>query len=129
MSIDYRFNVRNVAQKEIYDSYMGILRISPNLDNNNKMVDDPTDFLTTLGNSDVQLSSSNGDPLPVHFVPYSFLTSNIYINEGGNISRQEKNIINITTDTTLSNVSGNTYVSKEFIARSSLHLIDSQYKK
>ena len=26
-----RFNVRNVAQKEVYDSYMGILRISPNL--------------------------------------------------------------------------------------------------
>lgn len=25
-----RYNVRNVAQKEIYDSYMGILRISPN---------------------------------------------------------------------------------------------------
>ena len=135
MSTDYRFNVRNVAQKEIYDSYMGILRISPNLDSNGKMVDDPTDFLTRLGiseqdNLNVQLSSSNGDPLPVHFVPYSFLTSNIYINEGGNISRQEKNIINITTDTTLSNkVSGNTYVSKEFIARSSLHLIDSESKK
>ena len=130
MSTDYRFNVRNVAQKEIYDSYMGILRISPNLDSNGKMVDDPTDFLTTIGCQDIQLSSSNGDPLPVHFVPYSFSTTNIYINEGGNISRQEKNIINITTDTTLSNkVSGNTYVSKEFIARSSLHLIDSESKK
>jgi hypothetical protein len=33
-----RFNVRNVAQKEIYDSYMGILRISPN-----DGIDDPTE--------------------------------------------------------------------------------------
>ena len=48
MSTDYRYTVRNVAQKEIYDSYMGILRISPNYDANEKMVDDPTNFLNTI---------------------------------------------------------------------------------
>lgn len=49
MSTNYRYTIRNVAQREIYDSYMGILRISPNLDKNGKMVDDPTNFLNTLG--------------------------------------------------------------------------------
>ena len=42
-----RYNVRNVAQKEIYDSYMGILRISPN-PYYGKDQDDPTLMLETL---------------------------------------------------------------------------------
>jgi hypothetical protein len=42
-----RYNVRNVAQKEVYDSYMGILRISPNL-HYNADEDDATDLLHTL---------------------------------------------------------------------------------
>ena len=126
MSTDNRYTVRNVAQKEIYDSYMGILRISPNEDSNGKLVDDPTIFLTTLGYKGIQLSSSNGDPLPVHFVPYAFQTSNVFFNDNGNGIRETKDIINICTDTTeMNGASGNTYVSKEFIARSSLHLIDS----
>jgi hypothetical protein len=41
------FSVRDVSQKQIYDSYMGILRISPNKINN-KDVDDPTTILNTL---------------------------------------------------------------------------------
>lgn len=126
MSTDYRYTVRNVAQKEIYDSYMGILRISPNLDSNGKMVDDPTNFLNTIGCQDIQLSSSNGDPLPVHFVPYSFSTQNVYFNNDGNSIRETKDIINICTDTTITNyASGNTYVSNEFIARSTIQLLDS----
>jgi hypothetical protein len=36
-----RFNTRNVSNKEIYDSYMGILRISPN-EVMGTDVDDPT---------------------------------------------------------------------------------------
>ena len=95
MSTNYRYTIRNVAQREIYDSYMGILRISPNLDKNGKMVDDPTNFLNTLGCQDIQLSSSNGDALPVHFVPYAFTTPNVYFNEKGNITRETKDIINI----------------------------------
>ena len=129
MSTDYRYTVRNVAQKEIYDSYMGILRISPILDDNGKMVDDPTNFLNTIGYQDIQLSSSNGDPLPVHFVPYAFQTS-IINTIAGNVIKEQKNIINICTDTTITNyASGNTYVSESFIARSSIHLIDSSEKK
>lgn len=42
-----RYNIRNVASKEIYDSYMGILRISPNK-YYGKDIDDPTDMLSTL---------------------------------------------------------------------------------
>ena len=37
-----RYNIRNVAQKEIYDSYMGILRISPNENEIGEIIDDPT---------------------------------------------------------------------------------------
>lgn len=130
MSTDYRYAVRNVAQKEIYDSYMGILRISPNYDANGKMIDDPTNFLNTIGYDKIQLSSSNGDPLPAHFIPYAFTTPNVYFNEKGNITRETKDIINICTDTTLSNVAtGNIFVCNEFIARSSLHLLDSDNKK
>ena len=44
--IEY-YAVRDVTQKEIYDSYMGILRISPNK-YNNRDVDDPTTILNTL---------------------------------------------------------------------------------
>lgn len=40
-----RYNIRNVSQREIYDSYMGILRISPNIING-KWEDDPTELLT-----------------------------------------------------------------------------------
>lgn len=130
MSTDYRYTVRNVAQKEIYDSYMGILRISPNLDSNGKIVDDPTNFLNTIGCQEIQLSSSNGDPLPIHFIPYSFSTSDIYFNIDGNSIRETKDIINVCTDTTITNyASGNTYVCNEFIARSSLHLINHENKK
>lgn len=126
MSTDYRYTVRNVAQKEIYDSYMGILRISPNLDSNGKMVDDPTNFLTTIGCQDIQLSSSNGDPLPVHFVPYVFSTPNVLTISEGNMIRETKDIVNVSTDTTITNyASGNTYVSNEFIARSTIQLLDS----
>lgn len=126
MSTDYRYTVRNVAQKEIYDSYMGILRISPNKDQNGKMIDDPTNFLNTIGCKDIQLSSSNGDPLPVHFVPYTFSTQNVLTISNGNILRETKDIINVCTDTTLTNyASGNIYVANEFIARSTLQLIDS----
>jgi hypothetical protein len=42
-----RFNVRNVAQKEVYDSYMGILRVSP-VSVHGKDTDDITSILNTL---------------------------------------------------------------------------------
>lgn len=50
-----RYNVRNVAQKEVYDSYMGILRISPNLvyevdeDDATEMLETLSDFRNEYG--------------------------------------------------------------------------------
>ena len=45
-----KYQIRNVAEREIYDSYMGIMRISPNpvSDSNDKLVDDPTSHLNSI---------------------------------------------------------------------------------
>lgn len=75
-----RFNTRNVKNKEIYDSYMGILRISPN-EIMGTDVDDPTQLLNTLYNEDekrrtvIILSDSDGNILPVTFQPRAFNTT------------------------------------------------------
>jgi hypothetical protein len=82
-----RYNVRNVAQKEVYDSYMGILRISP-IEVNGKDMDDVTSILNTLVDIDgsidkdgtreknsiitVRLSDSDGNALPITFIPKAF---------------------------------------------------------
>lgn len=123
MSDDYRYNIRNVSQKEIYDSYMGILRISPiNIgDENENLIDDPTIFLNDLKyNKEVFLSSSNGERFCVNFVPYAFKTSNIKISP--NDQGSNKDIINIATDTT----SGDVMVSKSFTSRRTIRLIDDE---
>jgi hypothetical protein len=94
-----RYNVRNVAQKEVYDSYMGILRISPNLVYDVDE-DDATDMLHTLADfrneynskyendSDreikVQVSDSDGNMLPIYFIPRAFETE-VTIRDKGNI--------------------------------------------
>jgi hypothetical protein len=71
------FNTRNVAQKEIYDSYMGILRISPNEINGTEF-DDATQLLNTLYDEDkkqrtqIILSDSDGNILPITFQPRAF---------------------------------------------------------
>ena len=99
-----RFNVRNVAQKEIYDSYMGILRISPN-----NGIDDPTELLTDLEGKGVVLSDSNGTMLPISFSPKAFMRK---VYDGS-----EKPIINITTT-----AQNTTYVSNTLTVRSTLLL-------
>ena len=73
------YEIRNVAEKEIYDSYMGIMRISPNpsniLNNNSKWIDDPTELLNSIVNvknetqTEVILSDSDGNVLPITFIP------------------------------------------------------------
>ena len=82
-----RYNIRNVAQKEIYDSYMGILRISPNENDNKQIIDDPSEILNTI-DSEIQLSDSDGNKLPLTFIPKqfddlinikSYIKGNIYI--------------------------------------------------
>jgi hypothetical protein len=77
-----QYNIRNVSQKEIYDSYMGILRISPN-SVQGKNVDDPSVILNVLVDFDglfgdkneqtkITLSDSDGNVLPLYFVPKTF---------------------------------------------------------
>lgn len=82
-----RYNIRNVAQKEIYDSYMGILRISPNENEIGEIIDDPTQFLQKIDQK-VQVSDSDGNKLPLTFIPKqfddlinikSYIQGNIYI--------------------------------------------------
>ena len=94
---NFKYNVRAVASRQVYDSYMGILRISPN----NKE-DDPTRLLEKTG-SELKLSDSNGHQLPITFKPKSFEDNWIYV--------QTK-----ATD--------NVYVSKSFTSRSTLLLTD-----
>ena len=75
-----KFNTRDVSKKEIYDSYMGILRISPN-EINGAEVDDATMILNTLYDEDkgcrtkITLSDSDGNWLPVTFQPRAFQTN------------------------------------------------------
>ena len=129
-----RYNVRNVAQKEVYDSYMGILRISPNLVYEVDE-DDATDMLHTLADfrneyndeskykdndSDreikVQVSDSDGNMLPIYFIPRAFETE-VTIRDKGNIVSSIENIINICTWT-----DNYVYVTKNVDIRSTLLL-------
>lgn len=90
----FKYNVRSVAPRQVYDSYMGILRISPN---NNE--DDPTTLLETI-DEEIKLSDSNGTKLPITFIPKAF-----------------GKWINIQTK-----VDDNVYVTKTFTSRSTLKL-------
>lgn len=127
------FNARNVSQKEIYDSYMGILRISPNKIQG-KNVDDPTPLLNTLvdfkgihegigRNKEVKvtLSDSDGNELPIKFIPKVF-TTQVMINEFN--GKENRGIINMSTE-----VQGYTYVSNKLTVRSTLILSNPVAKK
>lgn len=139
--IEY-YAVRDVSQKEIYDSYMGILRISPNK-YNNRDVDDPTTILNTLVDINglfqgvnekatknkrvqVHLTDSDGNILPIYFIPKAY-TKQVYLK-----SKQEdgfyqtKDIINIVTKVS---DSGLTYVSNSFTGRSTLILSTPKEKQ
>ena len=98
-----RFNTRNVAQKEIYDSYMGILRISPN-EVNGSIVDDATQILNTLYDEDkkkrttIILSDSNGTILPITFQPRAFETLTIERNQKTGVDfEKEVDLLNVAT--------------------------------
>lgn len=94
---NYKYDVRDVAQKQVYDSYMGILRISPN-----NGEDDPTSLLETKGEK-IKLSDSNGHELPITFSSESFTDGWIYVK---------------------TKATDNVYVSKSFTSRSTLLLTD-----
>ena len=140
-SIPY-YSIRDVSQKEIYDSYMGILRISPNKVDG-KDNDDPTSILNTLVDFDgvyqgigeqatknshieVRVSDSDGNLLPIIFTPRAF-SSKVYTRSlDGNVDPSvPKNLINIATKI---HGEGLTYVSKNFTSRSTINLINPQQK-
>lgn len=126
-----RYNVRNVAQKEVYDSYMGILRISP-IEVNGKDMDDITSILNTLvdfdGNVDkdgikeknsiikVRLSDSDGNGLPITFIPKAF-NQQVLIRESGADTYQTRAIINMVT-----NVDRFIFVSENLSCRSTISI-------
>lgn len=122
------YNVRNVSQKQIYDSYMGILRISPNKFQG-KDVDDPTSILNTLVDFDghhegvqmtakkntqvkIHLTDSDGNLLPIYFIPKAF-TTDIQTKGESMLFTQKKAIINMVTK-----VDAYTFVSNELTVRS-----------
>lgn len=72
-----KIKIRDVGLREIYDSYMGILRISPDKDMN----DDITDAL--LAGTEVELSDSDGNPLSLTFIGKKSVTSVLPLDESG----------------------------------------------
>lgn len=121
------FNTRNVAQKEIYDSYMGILRISPNEINGTEF-DDATQLLNTLYDEDkkqrteIILSDSDGNILPITFQPRAFEQSVIRRNVAQGIDTEQKtDVLNVSTIIGISGgTKGNLYVSDTLKCRSTL---------
>lgn len=111
-----RYNIRNVAQKEVYDSYMGILRISPNFDKNGRLIDDPTQFLTDVNGDGVRVSDSDGNLLPILYVPRIFPTLN-------HDKTETVNIINICTI-----LESKLFVSKDLTSRSTIVLSNKETK-
>jgi hypothetical protein len=122
-----KFNTRNVAQKEIYDSYMGILRISPN-EINGTEIDDATQLLNTLYDEDkkqrteIILSDSDGNILPITFQPRAFEQSVIKRNSTNTIDTESKvDVLNVSTIIGVSGgTKGNLYVSDTLKCRSTL---------
>ena len=97
-------NLRKVGNFEIPDSYRGILRISPNL-----LEDDPTSLLLTAG-AEIHLSDSVGNQLPITFVPQKAKT---YVD--GRLG--ECDLINITLNV------DKLYVSNELNIRQTLYIV------
>lgn len=130
-----RFNTRDVKNKEIYDSYMGILRISPN-EVKGTDIDDPTQILNTLYDEDkkertkIILSDSDGNILPVNFQPRAFETTVIKRDPKSLVdTASQVDVLNLTTiigkddgsDSSFAN--SKLYVSNEFKCRSTLIII------
>lgn len=125
-----QFNVRNVSQKQIYDSYMGILRISP-ITMYGRDNDDPTPLLNTLvdfndvfgcgknNHTYATLSDSDGNVLPIKFIPKSFNTQ-VFDGEIYQIG----DLINICTQ-----VDNCVYVSNNLTSKSTIILSNPQENK
>ena len=88
--MDY-ITLRDVANREIYDSFRGILRISPN---GSDKEDDTTSLLKTL-ESEIKLSDSEGNYMGITFIPKKLLMTVKYGNPEDGIIEKEANIINV----------------------------------
>ena len=109
-------SIRNVGNKEIYDSYMGILRISPNMVGEER-VDDTTTLLKTLksGEKDnkIILSDSSGNMLGIYFVPR--VRKTLVVNEIA--SREVRDVINFVIKT-----DDSYFISKTYTIKSTLFI-------
>ena len=129
-----KYQIRNVAEREIYDSYMGIMRISPNpvSDSNDKLVDDPTSHLNSILTVDaltrtqrqmeVILSDSDGNKLPITFLPKA-KKSTVLVCEGESKYLDSKPIINIVTKI---NDEARLFVSNKFCSLSTIYLDNNE---
>lgn len=125
-----------MSDREIYDSYMGILRISPNplSTSNDKMVDDPTSHLNSMLSIDdlngtqtqmkIQLSDSDGNELPITFIPKSRYTNVGSYISGSTFVSEDLPIINIVTKI---NDEASLYVSNTFKSYSTIYLDNTDY--
>ena len=123
-----RFETRNVRNKEIYDSYMGILRISPN-EVYGANVDDPTELLNTLHNNEkkektnVILSDSDGNILPVSFTPKAFEQ---IIKDPDTNKDVVSDVIHIVTKIGGDTGDGTVHISNKMVSRSTLLVSKSE---
>lgn len=110
-----QITLRNVAAEQIYDSYMGILRISPNIIDE-QQIDDTTLLFSNPkdGNNDrkLVLSDSDGIELGPYFVP-KLRKTNVIIDKNGKTAT--KNVVNMTF-----NIDNSTYIVNQYSVRSTL---------
>lgn len=89
--------LRNVATREIYESYMGILRISPNIVGT--QIDDPSLLFVNPKDEDgdrrIPITDSDGTKLGADFIPKIRTTEVI----DGNGNKVTKDVVNLTLDT------------------------------
>lgn len=119
------FGTRDVKNKEIYDSYMGILRISPN-EVYGTDIDDPTELVNSLYNIEkkertkIILSDSDGNVFnTIYFQPKAFQQKVVTRDSNTQIEKTDiQDVINMSTivDTTV-------YVSNNMKSRSTLLLV------
>lgn len=111
--------IRNVSAEQVYDSYMGILRISPNFLDGEK-IDDATLLLGNPKNGDentdrkIVLSDSDGNRLGVDFIPRVRTTDVV----GKNGVKSTANVINMTMN------ADNVFASKSYNVRATLIVND-----
>lgn len=129
-----KYQIRNVAEREIYDSYMGIMRISPNpvSDSNDKLMDDPTNHLNSILSVDaltrtqkqmeIILSDSDGNKLPITFLPKAKKTT-VLVCEGESKYLDSKPIINIVTKIS---DDARLFVTDNFCSHSTIYLNNNE---